>query len=223
MVRSYLLSIAILASSVTRALAQLPPPPVVPPVPNLNPSSSLVLPQSPPVPVSPGLGGGGSVSSSHFDQSGCSVFRRGPCFPNSLPPIGQDLRLTIISTDETAAADQGDTPGADDRPLNSIRDLFAALRGCWVPPPKDEAHQGMEYTIRFALKRDGTMIAVPRRTYSSHDIPPATRDVYRDAIDAALKRCIPLHFSAGMAGAVAGRPIAIRFVDNRAIDQNSPR
>jgi hypothetical protein len=44
MVRSYLLSIAILASSVTGALAQLPPPPVVPPVPNLNPSSSLVLP-----------------------------------------------------------------------------------------------------------------------------------------------------------------------------------
>jgi hypothetical protein len=38
-----------------------------------------------------------------------------------------------------------------------------------------------------------------------------------------LKRCVPLHFSAGMAGAVAGRPIAIRFVDNRTIDrqQNS--
>jgi len=35
----------------------------------------------------------------------------------------------------------------------------------------------------------------------------------------ALKRCIPLHFSAGMAGAVAGRPIAIRFVDDRTIDK----
>jgi hypothetical protein len=88
-----------------------------------------------------------------------------------------------------------------------------------VPPLKDEARHGMEYTIRFALKRDGTMIAAPRMTYSSHEVSAATRDVYRDAIDAALKRCTPLHFSQGMAGAVAGRPIVIRFVDDRTIDQ----
>jgi hypothetical protein len=74
----------------------------------------------------------------------------------------------------------------------------------------------MQYTIRFALKRDGTMIAPPRMTHSSNGVP--TRDIYREAIDEALKRCIPLHFSAGMAGAVAGRPIAIRFVDDRTID-----
>jgi len=43
------------------------------------------------------------------------------------------------------------------------------------------------------------------------------RDTYRDAVDAALKRCTPLHFSKGMAGAVAGRPIAIRFVDERTL------
>ena len=97
--------------------------------------------------------------------------------------------------------------------------MFAALRACWVAPAKDEARHGMEYTIRFALKRDGTMIAAPRMTYSSHEVTAATRDVYRDAIDAALKRCTPLHFSQGMAGAVAGRPIAIRFVDDRTIDQ----
>jgi hypothetical protein len=62
------------------------------------------------------------------------------------------------------------------------------------------------------------MIAPPRVTYASHDAPSAVRDVYRDAVDAALKRCTPLHFSDGMGGAVAGRPIAIRFVDDRTID-----
>ena len=77
----------------------------------------------------------------------------------------------------------------------------------------------MEYTIRFALKRDGTMIAAPRMTYSSHEASAETRQVYRKAIDAALKRCTPLHFSGGMAGAVAGRPIAIRFVDDRSTDR----
>jgi hypothetical protein len=101
-------------------------------------------------------------------------------------------------------AENGEVITGNEHALDSIRDMFAALRSCWVPPPKGEARQGMEYTIRFALKRDGTMVAPPRMTYSSHEVSGATRDIYRDAIDAALKRCTPLHFSEGMAGAVAG-------------------
>jgi hypothetical protein len=139
-------------------------------------------------------------------HSVCSVFHHKPCLPYCLPPIGQDLRLTIVSTDENASqAENGDVITGRDHALDSIRDMFAALTACWLPPPKDEARHGMEYTVRFALKRDGTMIAAPRMTYSSHGIPGTTRDIYRVAIDAAFKRCIPLHFSAGMAGAVAGR------------------
>jgi hypothetical protein len=76
----------------------------------------------------------------------------------------------------------------------------------------------MEYTIRFAFRRDGEIVAPPRVTYASHDAPANVRDIYRDAVEAALKRCTPLHFSDGMGGAVAGRPIAIRFVDNRVVD-----
>jgi hypothetical protein len=174
----------------------------------------------------------------------CGVFHRGPCLPYYLPPIGQDLRLTIVSTDEQEPASknggEADKSGdgghggedankknedadntADAHALASIREMFTALRGCWVPPPKDEARHGMEYTIRFAFKRDGEMIAPPRMTYSSHDVPAEVRNTYRDAIDAALKRCTPLHFSAAMGGAVAGRPIAIRFVDDRSIDSDS--
>jgi hypothetical protein len=219
--------------SVSGAAAQLPLPPVIPPAPILNPSSPLVLPPLHQVPVSPAPGGGGlggqlsglrqypapcSVFSRHpCNPSGCSVFRHGPCIPYYLPPIGQDLRLTIVSTDEDAPP-ADNARDAEDRALASIRDMFAAFRACWVPPPKADAHHGMEYTIRFALKRDGSMIAPPRMTYASHDVPAAMRDVYRDAIDAALKRCTPLHFTDGMGGAVAGRPIAIRFVDDRTID-----
>ena len=33
--------------------------------------------------------------------------------------------------------------------------MYAALRAFWTPPPKDGARQGMEYTIRFAFKRNG--------------------------------------------------------------------
>ena len=46
--------------------------------------------------------------------------------------------------------------------LDSIGAMYAALRACWVPPPKDEARHGMEYTIRFAFKRDGEIVAPPR-------------------------------------------------------------
>ena len=163
----------------------------------------------------------------------CSVFQRRPCMPYYEGPIGQDLRLTVVSTDDNdpaKGATNGDaaiTPSdktageeaqAEPPALNSIGAMYAALRGCWVPPPKDAARHGMEYTIRFAFKRDGAIVAPPRVTYASHDAPAAVRDAYRDAVDAALKRCTPLHFTDGMGNAVAGRPIAIRFVDNRTVD-----
>src|SRR5215472_778337 len=183
----------------------------------------------------------------------CGVFHRGPCFPQYLPPIGQDLRLTIVSTDtepasgstdntvkteqeappkpETASTQQSTAEGKgtsdqqrpdvlEEKPLDSIRAMYAALRACWVPPPKDSARHGMEYTIRFAFKRDGEIVAPPRVTYASHDAPEQVRNIYRDAVNAALARCTPLHFSDGMGEAVAGRPIAIRFVDHRSTDKS---
>lgn len=182
----------------------------------------------------------------------CGVFEHGPCLPYDEPTLPETLRLTIISTDENDpnnkragdidkagpqmlnnedgnwSGDAADKPREDaeaagDHELDSIKDMFAVLRGCWVPPPKDAARHGMEYTIRFSFKRDGDMIAPPRMTYFSHDAPAEVRDLYRNAIDAALKRCTPLHFSEGMGGAVAGRPIAIRFVDQRTIDKDSAR
>jgi hypothetical protein len=41
------------------------------------------------------------------------------------------------------------------------------------------------------------------------------KDLYYQAITAALERCSPMPFTTGLGGAIAGRPIAIRFVDNR--------
>jgi hypothetical protein len=171
-----------------------------------------------------------SVLSGHpCHPSFCGVFHRGPCLPYYEPPIGEDLRLTIVSTDANdpsvhppvANDGNGDSDGApEERPLDSISAMYAALRACWVPPPKDSALHGMEYTIRFAFKRDGEIIAPPRVTYASHGAPANERDVYRDAVKAALTRCAPLHFSKGMGGAVAGRPIAIRFVDDRTTEKS---
>jgi hypothetical protein len=161
----------------------------------------------------------------------CSVFRRRPCIPEIDYPIGQDLRLTIESAaDQPAdgaknnktdnktddkADDKTDDHEASDRKLDTLRAMFDALRACWVPPEKDEARPGMQMSVRFAFKRSGEIIAAPRVTYASPGVPGETREAYLKAISAALERCTPLHFTAGLGGAVAGRPIAIRFVDNR--------
>jgi hypothetical protein len=206
------------ACVVEQVQAQYVPPPTPLPPPVFNPSNPYTVPNAPPTPVSPKLSS--KLPNSEF----CSVFHLGPCFPQYLPPIGQDLRLTIVSADDnesanspSADANKSSDKTADEKPLDSIREMYAALRACWTPPPKDEARHGMEYTIRFALKRDGQITAPPRRTYSTHEATDEVRNTYRDAVDAAMKRSTPLHFSKSMAGAVAGRPIAIRFVDERTV------
>jgi hypothetical protein len=170
-----------------------------------------------------------SVSGRPCHPAFCSVFHRGPCFPDYGILFGENLQLTIVSTDASPPAPQ---PTADagaqtsqtgsetvnESAIRTIRAMFAALQACWIPPPKDKARHGMQYTVRFAFKRDGSLLGPPRRTYSSHDAPAEVRNIYGDAADAAIKRCTPLHFSDRMGEAITGRPIAIRFVDNRTID-----
>jgi hypothetical protein len=164
----------------------------------------------------------------------CSVFSRHPCVPEPLYPFGENLQLTIVSgapdqpadSPEAAAAANAAAAGpatkteGEHRPdtghrLDTIADMFGALRACWLPPPQDEARPGMQMSVRLSFTRSGQMIGAPRVTYTSPDAPAAARDIYRDAIMAALTRCAPLPFTAGLGGALAGRPIAIRYVDNR--------
>jgi len=64
--RSCSLSLALVLLPAGIAFAQLPPAPYVAPAPILNPSSSLVLPQPRPVPVSPSLGGSGVFGNGQY-------------------------------------------------------------------------------------------------------------------------------------------------------------
>jgi hypothetical protein len=147
----------------------------------------------------------------------CSVYQRRPCIPEIDYPIGQDLRLTIESpaANGVASPTPGQNDSSDEHKLNTLSAMFAALRGCWVPPPAAEAHNGMQMSVRLSFKRTGEIIGTPRVTYTTPNTPPEVRDLYHNAITAALERCTPMPFTTGLGGAVAGRPIAIRFVDNR--------
>jgi len=142
----------------------------------------------------------------------CSVFNNGPCIPEIDYPYGQNLQLTIESVPPQDQAARYKKPDHD---LDTIGDLFAALRSCWSPPPSDVAREGMQMSVRFSFKRSGEIIATPRVTYATAGVPADTRALYLNAIDASLTACMPLKFTAGLGGALAGRPIAIRYVDNR--------
>jgi hypothetical protein len=166
----------------------------------------------------------------------CSVFRRHPCAPTycspfshrpCLPfygfPLGENLQLTIVSNTDTAPvnpdqkdADHHSDDAASAHDVDTIRAMFATLRACWQPPLETEAREGMQMSVRFSFTRDGNLKGPPRVTYVSPDATPEARQVYQQAIKDTLDRCTPMQFSKGMAGAIAGRPIAVRFIDNRA-------
>ena len=70
-------------------------------------------------------------------------------------------------------------------------------------------------SVRFSLNRSGGLIGPPRMTFATAGVPADTRATYLNAINASLKACLPLKFTSSFAGALAGKPIAIRYVDNR--------
>ena len=148
----------------------------------------------------------------------CSVFNDGPCIPEIDYPYGQNLQLTIESVPPHGEAAKYQKPDHD---LDSIGDLFAALRSCWSPPPADTAREGMQMSVRFSFKRTGEIIASPRLTYATAGVASDTRATYLKAINASLAACAPLKFTGGLGGALAGRPIAIRYVDNRDLGKQS--
>jgi hypothetical protein len=52
-------------------------------------------------------------------------------------------------------------------------------------------------------------------TFATVGTAADVRDTYLKAINSSLDACIPLKFTDSLGGALAGRPIAIRYVDNR--------
>jgi hypothetical protein len=142
----------------------------------------------------------------------CSVFNHGPCIPEIDYPYGENLQLTIETVPPQDQAAKYQKPDHD---LDTIGDLFAELRSCWTPPPADQAREGMQMSVRFSFKRTGEIIATPHLTFATSGVPADTRATYLKAINASLDACVPLKFTGGLGGALAGRPIAIRYVDNR--------
>ena len=70
----------------------------------------------------------------------------------------------VVAIAGLAAEAAGQTPHV---PLNTLRDLGAALRACWVPPPLDQSRAGMQITVQMSFRRNGELFGQPRITFES--------------------------------------------------------
>ena len=111
---------------------------------------------------------------------------------------------------------------AEGRQVNTIREAYARFSNCWKPPPTTRANP-IDITVIVSFNRAGEILGHPRITYESEQANDNDRLQYRLAVMEALQRCTPMPFTESMAGAVAGRPFAIRFRNRKVSPQNPER
>ncbi len=152
-------------------------------------------------------------------RSFCNSIRYGPCVSRAGYFLGDTLQFTVLSKPGQKDAANYIKPDHD---LNTIDDLFTALRACWMPPSSDTVSEGTEMSVKFSLKRDGRLIGPPRMTHVTDGVSTHIRDVYFNSIVASLDGCVPFVLTKGFSNAIVGRPIMIRYVDNRTLKPDSP-
>jgi hypothetical protein len=177
----------------------LPPPsgsqnPVLPPP---SGSQNPVLPPQSGQRYGPGIGGrfGGNADIPGLDQ--------GPLRP---PPASGSGALGVSGSVSPATA-----PKAAAQELVTLTDLAPALRRCWNPPPLEGSNAGAMATVRFSLRRDGTLFGQPRVTWETTRPDPALQARFTSSVISAVRDCTPLRLSPQLGASIAGRPFSIRF------------
>ncbi len=112
-----------------------------------------------------------------------------------------------------AAGERGQTPA------DTLRALYPALAACWKAPEGLEKFERVEITARLSLRRDGSVIGTPQITFAKtpFDKTPGdarARDILIRATLDAIARCTPVRLTPALGGAIAGRPLALRFIYN---------
>ena len=124
---------------------------------------------------------------------------------------GVALVLVACATNAAAQAPQGQ--------INTLNELGAALRACWIPPSLDRSRAGMQLTVQMSFRRNGELFGKPKITFESSGASDDERLAYRIAVADMLKRCASLPFTDALGNAVAGRPFTMRLVDDRKLKQ----
>ena len=148
--------------------------------------------------------------------------------PRSRPPAGSRVRYVVAKLDRLLAGGVNFISGLIDPqgavhhrrawrrdhpfPAPSLRRPWPNASRCIKPPAP---YPGMRLTLRMTFNALGEFIGQPRITFMTPGAPEEVQTAYKIAILNSLKDCIPLHFSAGLGAAVAGRPYYFHFVEQR--------
>jgi len=116
------------------------------------------------------------------------------------------LAAILFASANSALAQERPCHSTD--PVDTIKEMSEAIYACWKPPP---GTAGMSLTLRFSLRRNGTLIGQPRATYSDLGTDQRLSRAFVASILKALDDALPLPFSDSMGRAIAGRMLAPRF------------
>jgi hypothetical protein len=72
---------------------------------------------------------------------------------------GAALVLVACATNAAAQAPQGQ--------INTLNELGAALRACWIPPSLARSRAGMQVTVQMSFRRNGELFGKPKITFES--------------------------------------------------------
>jgi hypothetical protein len=202
--RRLVLTMLLLGAAWAPAAAQqtldlgLPPPsgsqnPVLPPP---SGSQNPILPPQSGQRYAPGVGGpfrGNDIPGLDRRHINPSRFRGG---------VGEIGRIGDISPEMS---------GEQDRTIDTLAEIAPALRRCWQPPPLPGDLTGAMVSLRFSLRRDGTLFGQPRVTWETRRGDVAFQKRFSDSAIAAVHACTPMRLSKGLGAGIAGRPFTIRF------------
>ncbi|MFD1302170.1 hypothetical protein [Methylobacterium marchantiae] len=97
-------------------------------------------------------------------------------------------------------------------PADTLQTLYPKLTACWQVPAGLAGFARTEITARFALRRDGSVIGEPRITFAMQNADQRGREILTRATLDAIRRCTPVAITPALGAAIAGRPIALRFI-----------
>jgi hypothetical protein len=95
--------------------------------------------------------------------------------------------------------------------VNRLDEIAPALRRCWNPPPLPGDLTGAMVSLRFSLRRDGSLFGEPRITWETKRGDAEFQRRFSASAVAAIRACTPMRLSAGLGASIAGRPFTIRF------------
>lgn len=125
---------------------------------------------------------------------------------------GERTRLRIVTSYATAvvALSAGTAePQSLRAPANTLQELFSQLDNCLVVP---NGAAGSELTVVFSLRRNGSLLGRPRISFAKLRGSAAEQRTFVEGVASAFDKCLPGSITDGLGGAIAGRPLSMRFV-----------